>query len=369
MKEKTFNRQQLYELVWSTPLLRLSKTFCISDNGLRKMCKSMNIPLPPNGYWQKFRYGKPVKKEKLPTEHNGRPEVVLKPRTENCNDVSSKMSAQSALVNEIMGDKKLNLEVPERLSSRPDPLITSTREYKDAVKRYDWRRGGQHPVRKDVLNIQVSDDGLSRAYRLMDTIIKLLRSRNHEVNISYDKSVAVISGEEIEFRLREKQQVVKQGEGYGSRELAHTGNLIFYIGRWGDKRVADGKQKLESKLAVYLAKLELEGKRKHAERLRWEKIRKEREEQERIEREIRERKEEELKRFTDLFKDALQLHHATILRNYIEHIHGKSDVGEDWIQWARKKVDWYDPTKNEDDQLLDSNHKETALKLFQTIGK
>jgi hypothetical protein len=376
MRDNTFNRQQLYELVWSTPLLRLSKTLCISDNGLRKMCKTMNIPLPPNGYWQKIKYRKPVKKPKLPKENSGRPEVVLKPRTPNCSDTSSKMSAQSALVNEIKDDKKLRLEVPERLSSRPDPLITSTRVYRDAIKRHDWRRGGQYPDEKDVLNISVSDDGLPRAYRLMDTIIKLLKSRNHEVRVSYDRTVAVIEGEEIEFRLQEKQQVVKQGEGYGSREMSHTGDFVFIFGDWHRKVVNEGKKKLESKIAVILAKLELEGKHKKEERIRWEIRRREQEEKDRIAREIRERKEAELKKFTDIFKEAIQLHHTTILRNYIDVIENNlenrittSDVGEEWIRWANQKIDWYDPIINQDDLLLDDSHKATAFSEFLSIWK
>ncbi len=66
-----FTRNQLYELIWSEPLLKLSKKYCISDNGLRKICKSMNIPLPPNGYWMKIKYGKKVKKPQLLKQNSG----------------------------------------------------------------------------------------------------------------------------------------------------------------------------------------------------------------------------------------------------------------------------------------------------------
>lgn len=369
MKNTKLTREQLYELVWSEPLLRLSKKYCISDNGLRKMCKSMNIPLPPNGYWMKIKYGKKVMKPKLPKQNTGKQEVVLRPRTENCNEQSAAKSALNVLVKEIMNDKSLVLEVPDRLSSRPDPLITSTKKYREAIKRHDWRRGGRYPERIDVLSIDVSDASLPRAYRLMDTIIKLLRSRKHDVKVNYRNSVTVIQGEEIEFRLREKNKVVKQGDGYGSRELIPTGNFIFNIGRWHEKYVSDGKQRLEDKIAVIIVKLELEGKREHEERIRREILRKEREEKERIEREIKESKEAELKRFTDIFKEAIQLHHATILRNYIDQLHSNSSVEKDWIEWARNKIDWYDPLVNTSDRLLDDNYKKIAFNLFQSMGK
>ena len=61
MEEIKFTRKELYDLVWSSPLSVLAKKYNISDNGLRKNCIKMNIPLPETGYWQKLRYGKTVK--------------------------------------------------------------------------------------------------------------------------------------------------------------------------------------------------------------------------------------------------------------------------------------------------------------------
>ena len=61
MIKEIFDRKELYDLVWSRPLLTLSKKYIISDNGLRKICIKMNIPLPQNGHWQKIRYSKSVK--------------------------------------------------------------------------------------------------------------------------------------------------------------------------------------------------------------------------------------------------------------------------------------------------------------------
>ena len=51
MEKIVFTREELYELVWSEPLTRLAKKYNISDNGIRKKCKKMNIPLPKVGHW------------------------------------------------------------------------------------------------------------------------------------------------------------------------------------------------------------------------------------------------------------------------------------------------------------------------------
>jgi len=53
-------RVTLYEEVWAEPVTTVAVRYGISDNGLRKRCKALGIPLPPCGYWSKVKAGKPV---------------------------------------------------------------------------------------------------------------------------------------------------------------------------------------------------------------------------------------------------------------------------------------------------------------------
>ena len=62
----TFERQALFEEVWATPLTTLSKKYGLSDNGLRKICVSLGIPLPKAGHWAKLAVGKAVPRPQLP---------------------------------------------------------------------------------------------------------------------------------------------------------------------------------------------------------------------------------------------------------------------------------------------------------------
>lgn len=64
----TFERSALYEEVWSEPLTKLGTKYGLSDNGLRKICKAMNIPLPSAGHWAKISAGHQVPKVPLPAE-------------------------------------------------------------------------------------------------------------------------------------------------------------------------------------------------------------------------------------------------------------------------------------------------------------
>ncbi|MGH7826451.1 MAG: hypothetical protein ACREQ7_14905 [Candidatus Binatia bacterium] len=57
-----YNREQLYDEVWSEPTQNVAKKYGLSDVGLAKVCKKLQIPRPGLGYWAKKAAGKPVGK-------------------------------------------------------------------------------------------------------------------------------------------------------------------------------------------------------------------------------------------------------------------------------------------------------------------
>src|SRR4051794_19450544 len=61
-----YSRQELYDLVWSTPVLKLSLDFGISNVAIAKRCTRLNIPRPSLGYWAKIEAGKEPRKVPLP---------------------------------------------------------------------------------------------------------------------------------------------------------------------------------------------------------------------------------------------------------------------------------------------------------------
>ena len=61
-----YERKKLYEEVWNEPVSTVAKRYGVSDVAIHKICKSMDIPVPPRGYWAKIRAGQKVKKEPLP---------------------------------------------------------------------------------------------------------------------------------------------------------------------------------------------------------------------------------------------------------------------------------------------------------------
>ncbi|MEI3806812.1 hypothetical protein V6R85_20015 [Agrobacterium sp. CCNWLW32] len=63
--KRSMSREELYALVWSTPMQKLAEKYGLSDRGLAKTCSRHLIPVPPRGYWAKLSAGQQVKKTKL----------------------------------------------------------------------------------------------------------------------------------------------------------------------------------------------------------------------------------------------------------------------------------------------------------------
>ncbi len=61
-----YSRQELYDLVWSTPASKLAGEFGISDVAISKRCKKLNVPRPSPGYWAKVAAGQTPPKAPLP---------------------------------------------------------------------------------------------------------------------------------------------------------------------------------------------------------------------------------------------------------------------------------------------------------------
>ncbi len=66
MAEEIKSREDLYNAVWSKPMMNLAEEFGISGRGLAKLCERLKVPVPPRGYWRKFSLGQTIKKTPLP---------------------------------------------------------------------------------------------------------------------------------------------------------------------------------------------------------------------------------------------------------------------------------------------------------------
>lgn len=57
---RKYNRELLYDEVWTQPMQKLATKYAVSDVGLAKACRKLGVPLPGLGYWAKKTAGKKV---------------------------------------------------------------------------------------------------------------------------------------------------------------------------------------------------------------------------------------------------------------------------------------------------------------------
>jgi hypothetical protein len=62
----TLTRQELYDMVWSKPMRSLAKDFGITDVGLAKRCRAVEVPIPYRGYWARVAAGQEPPRTPLP---------------------------------------------------------------------------------------------------------------------------------------------------------------------------------------------------------------------------------------------------------------------------------------------------------------
>ncbi len=67
-----YNREELYEKVWTQPIQKLAKEYGVSDVALARACKRRGVPVPGRGYWAKKAAGKALPKQP-PLRSGGNP--------------------------------------------------------------------------------------------------------------------------------------------------------------------------------------------------------------------------------------------------------------------------------------------------------
>jgi hypothetical protein len=370
METIEFTRKELYEIVWSTTLSKLTLQYAYTNDGIKKICNQFDIPMPDGSYWSKLKFKKQFKKEKLNPIFSGVDKIILTKREEG-NSVNVNQTPLTIRTKEIENDTKAPLIVPEKLS-KPDILIQNTKDLFNRRKkeRYYWND------KIDSVSISVQDEHLDRALRIMDTFIKLLRFRGHTFRRDRNNRGPLIVVKEVEFHfsLREAQKRIPSEKVYESSTYLPTGILVIKIGEsYNIKEWKDSSEKLEKQLAKIVAKIELDADKEliWLEECRLHAI--QRAEEDKIRKEFQARKEKELSKTKRLFSDAEKFNKATIYRNFIkateQNANTENNLTEeliDWIKWANDKADWFDPITKRQDELLNDNDINDILNPKQT---
>ncbi len=367
----TISRKELYILVWKTPIATFAKKHNIPADTLRKICKNLDIPTPTSGYWSKLKFNKKVEITPLPKIKNDNKETGLK-------FINGKLIYEEHLQTSFYRIKKeietsniLPTKTPEKLS-KPHPLIKVARTDLKSKKpnKYLYSKIKQAvSTSKNVINIEVSKENIHKALCFMDALLKLLKKRNHTVEINGYHTEVIIFNERITIRCREilKRIKVKDPDSrfnWEHSELVPSGIIAFEIGEsyWKREWRETSTKYLETKLSNIIASLELNAKKIKEERIESEKRQREYEKQRKIKEEHRKMFVNEVAKFNALKENAKRWNETQQLRVYIQAVETNAIKSQTlteelktWIKWANDKTNWYDPIIKKSDDLFDDN--------------
>ena len=190
MKDVELTRKELYDLVWSMPLIKIARKFQISDNGIKKRCKKYNIPLPGIGHWRKVELGYTVSKAKLPKMKDDNVKIEFSYRREDPQEPKIE-SPFKVYKTSLETDGELDLSVPSVLTE-PDKIIQRAYKSLNSGKYQDYHCPELKKTAFEDISIMVSSTNIDRAAIFLDTLIKLLRKRKHTVQMVDGSCVATV---------------------------------------------------------------------------------------------------------------------------------------------------------------------------------
>lgn len=401
-KYNRYNRDKLYEEVWAKPVVEVAQQYGVSDVMIHKVCKSLDVPVPPRGYWSRVRAGENLPKTPLPAT-KGVTEI-----TGARNFEAIKVTDTSAqLLGFLPEDERQKvLLAAQQITMLDDnaPLHNKIKAYRLVVK--EWNKNdrkpegaerssrsygyGNHPP---FLAGVISDEILPRVYRILDVLFRQVESFGGAVND--DLSIRV-RNETVRLEIAEGQDVVehimtrkeaqemiayedaKRRNSWASQPQIRKNDYVFNgrlrISILQNKYFRDtDKAPIESRLGDMLIALYEESEVIRIAREEREAAERKRKEEERIREKRRIRYNNEVERTVALLNAALDYERACRIRAYIKSVQeacGRDEAAIAWLDWANKKADWFDPNIARDDEFFGKRkHEESAeQKALKKVG-
>lgn len=374
--QRSISRADLHRLVWSKPMIHVASEFGISGNGLAKVCRKLDVPYPPRGYWAKHAVGKAPPAAPLPPRKNSTPEATTI-------TASPAPSLEQSIMTKAQKDREAALErigaidVPDRLT-RPHPVIAG---WIDERKRQRQEaKLHRDPWRRDLSRVADFTEADRRRHRILNVLFRALEKEGGKIiqtdrrELRWEKD-----GESVEFQLRDKLRQVRRplndrekqwasasDKGW-RQELEPTGKLIFefktYLREglrrdWLETEAKPMEAMLPEIAATFVAAIpqlvEVRHEREETER-RWREAEQRRQEQE----QRRKLDEARWRRFVELAQSAREVE---IAREFLARLKagepklseqaGADTVG-DWIEWAEERIAARDPLARRPAEIFD----------------
>lgn len=269
-------------------------------------------------------------------------------------------------------DKK---RLHEQLGNYRNLMVEWKRKEKEAQDSRGYRSRYNNQDHEPNFFNEISAESQQRAFLILDAIFCAVEELGGHVND--DLSMRVMA-DVVSIRIAEgKDQVKHELTKQEAQELVKYNDQLKHD-RWASKPqirkydyVYNGKlrivfhdseyirdsvkEKLEDRLGDILLRLYEKSDEARIKRERWEEEQRKREEEARRKEEIRKKKEDEVRRTKELLNQTEDYKIACEIRQYIAAVAQQREITPEmaeWIEWAKRKADWYDPVVAAEDEWL-----------------
>lgn len=393
-KHNTYNREKLYKEVWANPVVKVAAQYGVSDVAIHKICKKLNVPTPPLGYWAKVSAGAKVPKTPLP-KTNGPTQITGAKTFEGVKEKIADPAKQPLeFLSDTEREKVLHAVQEIKMPAENAQLHKKIAAYRSVVKNWNQKdrkeegaqRKKDHYYNPPFLAGVISNESLPRVYRILDALFRQveslggsvnddlsLRVRNEHVRIEIaegqDKVEHVITKQEAQALIKYRDE--KRRSSWASEpqirkyDYVFNGRLRISIRQGRYFRDTD-KINIESRLGEMLIELYEESEVIRLDREAREEEARKKAEAERRKEERRKRYNKEVERTIALENAALDFETACRIRAYVKAVaascehDGLDEETAAWVDWAAKKADWFDPTVARDDELFGEREHEKS---------
>jgi hypothetical protein len=376
-------REKLFDEVWATPITHLCKAYGLSDQGLRKVCAKLQVPVPQRGHWTKIAAGHVIAKPILPPlqtkvrQSTGHTKGSMPPIDDmvNGHGLTDVVLPSPSLPGPLHSALTVFFQMYEQAEVDARQLHAKFLwESKHPGKRYtgkapsfgSWQYfcdAGKIllPTHKKSF-MRVSIGTYTRAFQLMHELITRLQTAGFEASIpeGRERLQAKRGSAILNIKVAEKLDVGHRREINSwtkdprlVRTLTPTGRLNMTIEQMGlgETLISDStKEPIESQWEKVMSAIEY----RHAQSLMkvaewaqskrdYEDRERERQETLRLQEEERRADEAEQARRQALLQEVRDWYEADLLRAYLGHLDSRRSAGgvpfdgyESWAVWARQ---------------------------------
>ncbi|MGO9564526.1 MAG: hypothetical protein ACLPPV_17895 [Candidatus Korobacteraceae bacterium] len=388
MNQTTWNRDELYEQVWSRPVTHFAKEYGLSDVGIAKVCRKLSIPLPGRGYWARKQYGYAVTRKPLPKLKE--PIVVTRnmpsPKPNNAPPPPPPLHPEDQAEFDRIDKSVANGVFTFATSTKAlrHPLIVKTRR---ALREggLDDRRILRPKFQSGALNVRVGKDTVKRALEMLASIIALAERNDAKIVVAErdrDTETSFVAlGQSIPFSIFETadrrvlESPAPQRPGRYVRIITFRGKPVEYVptGKMtltlefygGSLRTTwhEGKNNLHELVPEIMATFFKAAVLRRRERLKQIAEAEARQRRAIALEKLRRRIDEEERRVKDLEQAAENWAKAKKIREYVLAIielnkASGEELGPDtpigiWTVWALQQADLLDPLVKSPPSVLD----------------